>query len=230
MDINVLTKEQLISQVIILQAELSKWQKQKSDSIKTSARHIADTGEMFNKFYENLPDMVFKLKPNGEILWVNKLGAKSLGYTKTELIGQPVWKVVHTEYLEEVKKKISAIIKNKKNYSELDFCKVKKDGSTLYVHEKAQLIFSSDGTIEHIRIICRDITKIKIAEAALLKEEEKYRTITNNLNVGIYRSTTNENGKLLDFNSAFMRIFGYKKPHELFDVPVLSLYLHHHDR
>ncbi len=230
MDINALTKKQLIGQVMTLQAELGKLQKQKSDTIKKSAGQIAYDSEMFNKFYENLPNMVFTLKPNGDILWVNKLGAKSLGYTKTELIGQPVWKVVHADYLDDVKSKISAIIKNKKKDSELGFCKVKKDGSILYVHEKAQLIFSSDGTIDHIRIICRDITKIKIAEAALLKEEEKYRTITNHLNVGIYRSTIDENGKLLDFNSAFMRIFGYKNPLELFDVPVLSLYLNHHDR
>lgn len=230
MDINVLTKKQLISHVMTLQAELRKLQKQKSNSIKTTAIDIADAGETINKFFDNFPDMVFTLKPDGEILWVNKLGAKSLGYTKTELIGQPVWKVVHADYLDDVKSKIAAILKNKKKDSELDFCKVKKDGSILYVHEKAQLIFSSDGKIEHIRIICRDITKIKLAEAALIKEEEKYRTITNNLNVGIYRSTTNENGKLLDFNSAFMRIFGYNDKQELFDVPALSLYLHHHDR
>ena len=38
-----------------------------------------------------------------------------------------------------------------------------------------------------IKIICRDITKRKLAEDALKVEEEKYRSITNNLNVGIYQ-------------------------------------------
>ena len=101
----------------------------------------------FNELFESSPDMLFIIKPDGEVIWVNKTGAKTLGYSRSELIGQSVWKVVHPDNLSEVKSRISYIIKKKKIHAELQFHKIKKDGSKLYVNERTQLEFNNNGEV-----------------------------------------------------------------------------------
>jgi PAS domain S-box-containing protein len=230
MEINRLTKKQLIDQVEKLLTEQNKVHKQEPSSLLKSAKYINTLEKKFNDLFESSPDMLFTIKPNGEIIWVNRTGAKTLGYSRNELIGQPVWKVVHKESLSEVKSKISSILKERKIHAELYFHKVKKDGGKIYVHERTQLVFNNKGIVSEIRIICRDVSKAKLAEDALRIEEEKFRSISNNLNVGIYRSTADEEGKFIDFNPAFMKMFGYKSRKELLAINVSTLYVIPGDR
>ena len=66
----------------------------------------------------------------------------------------------------------------------------------------------------------------KMAEDALAESEEKYKTITENLHVGIYRNTTDPDGKFVEVNPAIIRIFGYKNRGELMKTRVID---HYHD-
>ncbi|MBW1908532.1 MAG: PAS domain-containing protein [Deltaproteobacteria bacterium] len=59
-----------------------------------------------------------------------------------------------------------------------------------------------------------DITERKRVEEALQESEEKYRSLFNTAMVGMYR-TTIEEGKVLEANLAFARIFGYETVAEL---------------
>ena len=53
----------------------------------------------------------------------------------------------------------------------------------------------------------------KVAEDALLESEEKYRTIYNNTQVGLYRSRLSD-GKMLMVNNRMAEIFGYDSPED----------------
>jgi PAS domain S-box-containing protein len=106
---------------------------------------------------------------------VNKYGAEYLGYSKEELIGEPVWVVVHPDDIEDVENQISKILKKKTQYRELEFRKVRKDGSVLYVHERLQLSQDEKGNPEELRIICRDITERKKYENELIDRESQIR-------------------------------------------------------
>ena len=66
------------------------------------------------------------------------------------------------------------------------------------------------------------------AEVALRESEEKYRTITGNLNVGIYRCSPG--GKFLEVNPAMFKMFGYKNKEEFLKIDVSSLYQNKKDR
>ncbi len=230
MDYKKLTKKQLIDQVEKLLNKKNGFRKQEPDSLNISAQYFSSLEKRFNDLFESSPDMLFTIKPDGEVIWVNKTGAKILGYKRNELIGQPVWKVVHKDNLAEVKSKISAIIKERKIHAELYFHKVTKNGTKLYVHERIHLGINNAGEISEIGINCRDISKRKLAEDALKIEEQKYRSITHNLNVGIYRSTADVRGKFIDFNPALMKMFGYKSRKDLFSTNVSALYVIPGDR
>jgi PAS domain S-box-containing protein len=70
----------------------------------------------------------------------------------------------------------------------------------------------------------QDITKRKESEKALRESEEKYKTLTNNLHVGIYRNTIGSEGKFLEANPAILKIFGFENKQEFLNIRVADLY------
>lgn len=76
----------------------------------------------------------------------------------------------------------------------------------------------------------QDIAKRELAEEALRETEEKYRILTNILNIGVYRNTPGDEGKFIDMNTAHTRIFGYRNKEELLSANVSELYQYPEDR
>ena len=83
----------------------------------------------------------------------------------------------------------------------------------------------------------RDITERKRAESqreaaleALRKSEGKYRSLTENINLGIYRNTVGPEGKFIEANPAIIGMFGYKSKEEFLAINVSDLYQNPEDR
>jgi PAS domain S-box-containing protein len=70
----------------------------------------------------------------------------------------------------------------------------------------------------------------KRVQEALQESEEKYRTLTENINVGIFRSTPGSRGKFLEVNPALVRMLGFRRKQELFVKDVASIYQNPKDR
>ena len=64
----------------------------------------------------------------------------------------------------------------------------------------------------------------KQTEEALRKSEEKYRTLTENIVLGIFRSTPGPKGRFIEVNSAFVKMLGYTNKKELFEIDVAQFY------
>ncbi len=69
-----------------------------------------------------------------------------------------------------------------------------------------------------------DITERKKAEEEIRKSEIKYRTLTENLNVGVFRSTNDSQGKFIEVNTTLIKMFGYSSREEIEQVYVSDLY------
>ncbi len=150
------------------------------------AEELQKTEKKYQDLYDNAPDMYFSVYPDGKVKNVNQFGAEYLGYTKEELIGSSVWRVVHNDDLRVVKSEISKIFKEGTEFNELDFRKVRKDGSVVFVHERTQLMFDENNEPVEIRIICRDVTDRKRAREALEESEERYRIVAEQTGQLVY--------------------------------------------
>lgn len=67
-------------------------------------------------------------------------------------------------------------------------------------------------------------------EAALRGSEEKYRTLTDNLSVGVFRTTPGPKGNIIEVNSAYIRIFGFDDKETLCSLYAYDLYQNPDDR
>ncbi len=59
---------------------------------------------------------------------------------------------------------------------------------------------------------------------ALQRSENQYRTLVKNVNVGVYRTSGDPDGRFIKFNPALARIFGYSSEDDFASVSVAKLY------
>jgi PAS domain S-box-containing protein len=84
-------------------------------------------------------------------------------------------------------------------------------------------ILGESGAILGASSIVQDITGEKM-EQYLRQHEDQYRTLVEDLNVGIYRSTGDPRGRFVWGNTALLNILGYHSISDLQDVPVINVF------
>jgi len=78
--------------------------------------------------------------------------------------------------------------------------------------------------------LLKELNNLKIFEQQLIDNEKKYRSLTENINVGVYRNTPGAKGKFIEVNPAFLKIFGYKNKDSILNLNVSDLYENHSER
>ena len=88
---------------------------------------------------------------------------------------------------------------------------------------------SAEMTVTQQKLLaeCRERQEV---EEALRRSEEEYRSLIDNLNVGIYRNTAGKSGRFLKANPAIAQIFGYDTVDAFMRVSVSELYMNPDDR
>ncbi|MBU7048075.1 MAG: PAS domain S-box protein [Theionarchaea archaeon] len=98
-----------------------------------------------------------------------------------------------------------------------------KDGSTRLGEVHVGLM-KERGTIIGFQAVTRDITQRKQMEELLRLSEERYRSLIENLNIGVYRVTPGKEGDFVDVNQAFVTILGYDTEDDLLALKVSDIY------
>ncbi len=83
---------------------------------------------------------------------------------------------------------------------------------------------------EMLGIIFVSALERKKTEEAFRESEEKYRTLVNNVNIGVYRNTGGPQGRFVQANPAIAKMFGYDSVEEFMRVPIAGLYRDPEDR
>jgi PAS domain S-box-containing protein len=100
---------------------------------------------------------------------------------------------------------------------------IRKGGAALDVLITISPISGENRTVAGASSIVQDITCEKM-EQCLRKHEDQYRSLVEDLNVGIYRSTGDPSGKFVWGNTALLDILGYHSISDLREVPVIDLF------
>ena len=78
--------------------------------------------------------------------------------------------------------------------------------------------------------LSHELAERKKVGEELLKSEEKFRTLTENVNVGVYRNTPGPQGKFIEANPAIIKMFDYRSREEFLSLNVSDLYQNPDDR
>jgi len=140
---------------------------QLSDSLQTSEAK-------FRNLYENSPDLHRTINTNGIIIDCNDTYAKTLGFTKKEVIGTSIF--AHTPEKHMKKKRDSfetwrrtGTVKNQHVWM------MRKDGTTFPALISATTIYDKDGEIIGSNTVIRDIIEIFEAKEKIKKDQIQIR-------------------------------------------------------
>jgi two-component system cell cycle sensor histidine kinase/response regulator CckA len=192
-----------------------------------SAIHLRESEERYRALYENNPLMNFTINTEGIILLVNEIGAQQLGYSASELIGQSGKILFRNEDKLFALGLIHKHLQNPAQVSEWEICKVRKDGTLIWVKEKARAIKQADGK-PAVLLVGEDITWRKSAEEALKESERRYRLLFERNLAGVYRGKLD--GTAIDCNEAYAQIFGYDSKADFLTHTAFDVYFQVSDR
>ena len=159
--------------------------------------------------------------------YANPAICRMLSYTEDELKRMGVSDIHAKEDLANVMSEFEAQARGEKKLAPNIPC-VRKDGTTIYTDITVANV-SIDGRKCNVGFFT-DITERKQSEEALRESEEKYRTLVENVNIGIYRNTGGPHGHFLQANPVLIRILGYDSVEEFMKVSVSELYENPPDR
>ncbi len=153
------------------------------DIIEQVEKEVFDginTGAIFEKIYGFTPEEIYRA---GESLWFGR---------------------IHPDDVEDVKNAFEALITENRMF-DVEYRIKRKDGQWIWLHDRAIATYEKDGMV-HVDGVFSDITGRKQAEEARVQSEEKYRTLVEESQDGIFII---QDAKIQFANEAFARMAGY---------------------
>lgn len=175
---------------------------------------LMESEEKYRQIVEHSLDMITIIDAESyNITFVSPINYEILGFTSEEVLGRTILEFIHPEQKKQIMIDIQEGIKIGKGEG---FALLrKKDGSYIWTEGKGNLVKKMQGNDEII-IFSRDVHTKKLAEEALWRSEQKYKTQVNYLNTLI--NTMNElcltydrDNKLTFVNQRLLEAIGYSK-------------------
>ena len=168
---------------------------------------LRNSEAQWKEVFEHNPVMYFMVDATGTVLSVNTFGAAQLGYSVSELLGKSVLRVFPAEEQRAAQSNVAVCLENIGQTHSWEICKVRKDGSSLWVRENAKAVRLDNQLI--VLIACEDITERKEAENAL-RQSEMYLAEAQRLSRTGSFGWRVASGEIIWSEETF-RMFGYNK-------------------
>ncbi len=188
------------------------------------SKHMVEQLRKLSAAVEQSANSIMITNRQGYIEYVNPKFVELTGYTLAEATGQ------HTRLLKsgetsqaEYRELWQTITAGKVWHGE--FHNKKKNGELYWESASISPIKNAEGEITHFLAVKEDITARKQMEETLKEAEARYRTLLQNIPIGLYRNTPGPPGKFLMANPAIAQIFGYDSVDEFMQVNVTDLYV-----
>jgi len=133
---------------------------------KTMVETLRESEERFRKFFDNAPVYFYMVTPDGKIMNASQEALKVLGYSKDELVGQPVMSIYAPEALSKMKDLLQTW-KETGHIDEIETTIITKNGERRNVILLVDAQYTSEGELINSISIQVDITDRVIAEQQL---------------------------------------------------------------
>lgn len=152
--------------------------------------------------------------------FTNPMIAQISGYTQEELKNKSIKEMVSPEYRETIINLTNELMSGRNIPDNLEIKAPKKNGEIIDLDISGRAVKYKNRPAA--LFIVRRITESQQILKALLESEKKYRTLQENLPVGIFRSTPEAKFKFV--NQAMVKIMGFQSREELLNCNALNLW------
>lgn len=177
----------------------------------------------FRALLESAPDAIMIADAEGRIALANAQAEKYFGYTREELLHQPI-EILVPESLRE------RHVSHRAYYAAdpyprpmgagLELFGRRKDGSEFPIEISLSPLHTAQGMV--VTAIIRDISARKQIERQHKDAQTRYRELMDNLPVGIYRKTAGADGRFLEVNPALVSMLEAESAETLLERPLAT--------
>jgi PAS domain S-box-containing protein len=171
---------------------------------------------------QSIGEAIVGISPDGIVASWNPAAERLYGYREAEILSQPVTTLFSTGSRQEFLS-ILARVAGGESIRRHEMRMSAKGGTQLDVLITCSPILGENQTITGASGIIQDITGEKM-EQYLRAHEDQYRTLVEDLNVGIYRSTGDPRGRFVWGNTGLLNILGYQSIGDLRSVPIINVF------
>lgn len=166
----------------------------------------------------------------GRFIYVNQPILAMLGFSHDEFMGLSPGDILAVDHKEDSPgyRYFTALMKGEPAPGSFETKLKKKNLEPVPVELTVSNI--SLGDEKGMIIIARDIGWHKQMEEELGQSKEKYKTLTHNLDIGVFRTTIGRKGKFIEANPATVKILGFDKEEDLFKLTIFDLFPDKDDR
>lgn len=165
----------------------------------------------YKMLVEAANDIIYETDTQGCFTYANPKALKAVGYSKDEVIGMRYVDLIRDDHKERVIHFYQNQMAKGETTTYLEFPIVCANGEVIWIGQNVQILEDEHGILGMMSV-ARDITDRHVSDQLLLKSEEKYRGIIQNLQFGLLEVDLDE--KILYVNEAMCSITGYT-PEEL---------------
>ena len=155
---------------------------------------------------ESSDDAIVAITLNGIITDWNPGAERMLGYKQSEMIGQPISRIIPPDRLGEPSLSLQRLIGGDQVVRH-ETVRLSKDGRQIHVSITISPLRDMQGKVIGDSAIIRDISERKMMEDALRRSEAGFRSLVHNAPYGILR--TKPDGRIVQANPAMVRMLGY---------------------
>ncbi|MDD5362458.1 MAG: PAS domain S-box protein [Ignavibacteria bacterium] len=195
---NFIPKEEDIEVLNLISSAISAEEDRKRAADKARRRE-----SLYRKLFSFSPSGIMLEDSYGNILEVNEMMPKILGYSHSELTKMNVTQLISKRTKSDVEKNISEIMSGQSLKHEVE--NLRKDGSTCYLELHETKIQLDESGAAAILVVCNDVTAKREAEKALHENEENLRMLINSTpDIIIFKDSK---GRWVEANYAALEVF-----------------------
>ncbi len=190
----------------------------------SSAKGERIGGEQYRELVEGIRDVVLRLTVDGGIAYCSPAIEPLAGYRPEEVCNTSVRQYFADKGELKRASRLFGRAVHKGAEAVFQFQLKSKGGRPLPVEVTCRPA-QRQGVVTGLLCVLRDLGPRREVEAALRASERKFKAITDNLEVGIFRTSAGPHGKVLEANPALVSMFGYASKEEFLGVQVRDLYV-----
>gem|GEM_PF-767736 len=170
---------------------------------------LRQSEERFRDVLEVVEEVVWETNLEGQYTFLSKSSLDAFGVDHDQAIGMKPADFVAEDERAAIVAFFRDVITKRRKFTDFQYRITTPKGRRIWISGSGAPLYSSTGEIVGYRGTAHDVTAKRLAEEALRRSEESYRSIFDNAQVGIIRSRISD-GKPLEANDRLAEILGYE--------------------
>ncbi|MFH1378561.1 MAG: response regulator [Planctomycetota bacterium] len=169
---------------------------------------LAENEKRYRNLFENAPDGILLISPEGDIIDCNPTVSRMTGYDAKEILGRKMRELIHSENASDESSRMKMLEKDGMIETELEL--TLKNGGTLPVWRKTMAVYNDESAMSGAVVFMRDMTRQKSDAKRLRDSEQRMRQIMNAIQTGIMIIDASTQ-RILDVNDTALALIGKEK-------------------